>query len=450
MRRQNRRSGWLAFLLVLGWGAGPRALEVWPPEHRPGTWAASLPTVHPLRLQGLHFPGGQGAFEPVYARMDSLLLTGTGSLQVVHMGGSHVQAGWMSDQIRQRWEALAPGTQPDRGLVLPHRLVRTNSPARVELTGSEGWTGARCGVRQHTGPFGATGIRAETSDTNAHWVQWSTRPDGRCYATNRVTLYGTSVGMEPAWDGPSHLPSPVRTPHPAGWRFDFASPTDTLWFRWETVPPDTSGLPPAPPPSASLHGWRCEDTRGNARFVYHDIGNNGAATGSYLRDAGTPSFLAQWTDLAPDLVVFGIGINDAHGPADSFDAAAFEARYDSLISGIRAAQPAVAFLFLTNTDSRFNGRPNRAAFAVREAMFRLAARHGAAVFDLFDAMGGLGSFRRWQSLDWAQDDGVHLNSAGYRIVGNLLFDAWLDAWGRHAHPDFRKRYFIPEPIAPRP
>ena len=448
-RRAMRSLRLVGLWAVMLSGPAPRAWEGWPPEHRPGMWAAALPANVALRHQGLHFPGGQAAFAPVFARMDSLLLAGVGTLRVVHMGGSHVQAGWISDQIRQRWEQLAPGTQPDAGLILPHRLVRTNTSARIELSGSEHWSGARCGVRQHEGPFGATGVRAETGDAGARWVQSCSGPDGRLQQSDRVTIYGTAQGLEPVWDGPPATAR--RLPHPAGWTFHFDPPVDTLRFRWDPVPaPAPDSIPDSVPPRARVHGWNCALTSAPAHFVYHDLGNNGAATYSYLRDGFSPDFLAQWADLSPDLVVLGIGINDAHGDPDKFDVAAFEARYDSLLNGIRLAQPGAAFLFLTNTDSRYQGRPNRNALAVREAMFRLAARHGAAVFDLFDAMGGLGSFRRWQQLDWAQDDGIHLNAAGYRIVGNLLFDAWLNAWGRQAHADHRKRYFLPPSLTPGP
>ena len=446
---------WVGLWVVMLMGPAPRAWEGWPPEHRPGAWAAELPANAPLRLQGLHFPGGQAAFAPVFARMDSLLLRGEGALRVVHMGGSHVQAGWISDQIRQRWEQLAPSTQPDAGLILPHRLVRTNTSARVSLTGSEQWSGVRCGVLRHEGPFAATGVRAETRDAGARWVQSSSGPDGRLHLSDRVTIYGTSQGLEPVWDGPSAQAPLQRRPHPGGWAVHVDPPVDPRRVRWGPRPPpprrpaDPADPTPADPaPWAHLFGWNCALTSAPARFVYHDIGNNGAATQSYLRDGYSDAYLDQWADLAPDLVVLGIGINDAHGAADKFDVAAFEARYDSLLNGIRTARPGVAFLLLTNTDSRFNGRPNRNALAVREAMFRLAARHGAAVFDLFDAMCGLGSFRRWHTLNWAQDDGIHLNAAGYRIVGNLIFDAWLNAWGQQAHPDHRKRHYIP--TTPRP
>ena len=49
----------------------------------------------PLRPQSLQFPGGRGEWDAVNERLAEVLLDGIGSVRVVHLGGSHVQAGWM-------------------------------------------------------------------------------------------------------------------------------------------------------------------------------------------------------------------------------------------------------------------------------------------------------------------------------------------------------------------
>ena len=43
-------------------------------------------------------------------------------------------------------------------------------------------------------------------------------------------------------------------------------------------------------------------------------------------------------------------------------------------------------------------------------------------------MGGYGSMARWEEAGLAQSDKIHFTPAGYKLVGDLLFDAIMDAY----------------------
>ncbi len=391
-------------------------------DWKPGRYDTLLRTL-PLRPQALQFPGGRATFDAVNERLAQALLDGTGSLRVVHVGGSHVQAGWMGDQIRQRWLDLA-GTTCSRGLIAPYRMAGTNTPPKVrtEFTGS--WSGNRCSRSRHQGPFGGTGLSAVTFDESATWWHVAVRSDSSRYFSEVVTVLGESNGLRPRWDGPETGVSVAPLEGATGWRMAFDAPVDTLFLGLE---PDSGAV--EGPRWFRLHGLVAESPSCPCEgLVYHEIGNNGASTASVLRGVGDEAFARDWQALAPDLVIFGIGINDAHGPAERFDADAFVQRYDSLVGAIQAVAPETAFLYLTNTDSYYGRRPNPSALAVREAMFSLAKRQGAAVFDLFDAMGGLGSVQVWEDAGFARSDRIHFTRDGYRVLADLYWDALLDSW----------------------
>jgi lysophospholipase L1-like esterase len=64
----------------------------------------------------------------------------------------------------------------------------------------------------------------------------------------------------------------------------------------------------------------------------------------------------------------------------------------------------------------------------REAFITLAEKHDASLWDLFSVMGGLDSVKLWEEQGLAQKDKVHFTKKGYELVGNLFFDAFINAY----------------------
>ena len=78
-------------------------------------------------------------------------------------------------------------------------------------------------------------------------------------------------------------------------------------------------------------------------ILYHSIGINGAQVPSFLR---CDLFEQQLAALKPDLVILGLGINDAY--SKKFSPEVYEENYTELIAGIRRAVPEAAIIFTTN------------------------------------------------------------------------------------------------------
>ena len=158
-------------------------------------------------------------------------------------------------------------------------------------------------------------------------------------------------------------------------------------------------------------------------ITVHSIGVNGAALRDYLDKC--PYFNTDLTMMCPDLVIFGIGINDASG--DNFDTVLFRQKYMRLIDSIRSVSPECVFLFVTNNDSfrriRRNYIVNSNATLARDVFYRLADATGGAVWDQFSIMGGLGSMAQWQQASLAQKDKVHFTRTGYTLIGDMMSNA---------------------------
>ena len=178
--------------------------------------------------------------------------------------------------------------------------------------------------------------------------------------------------------------------------------------------------------SFAMHGvWPEHDGVG---IVYTESGINGAAVPSWLRCKNFAEELGRL--CPPDLVIFGIGINDANVPASRFSAETFKANYRQLINNILSVNPNTAFLFITNNDCWLRTGRRRHGFnangsVVEQAMTELAQEFNGAVFNQFQVMGGLGSSSEWVAAGLMNRDHVHFLSPGYRLMADLIYNAFV-------------------------
>ena len=91
----------------------------------------------------------------------------------------------------------------------------------------------------------------------------------------------------------------------------------------------------------------------NPGITVTGIGVNGAALPSYLK---CEDFGRDLEMVRPDLVIFGIGINDASGK--EFHKDDFIRRYKTLVSRIKAVNPDCALLFIILMNQRQDRHPS--------------------------------------------------------------------------------------------
>lgn len=394
--------------------AQPKEVEV--PEYKFIKYQANV----------LHYDTSSVLMNGFFARWQRMVESRQGNINIVHIGGSHVQAGSLTNTVRCNLLTAYPDFVGPRGLLFPYSAAaRCNNPADYRIHCPQKMILTRNVYKEYDYPLGLCGIAVTASDeyTEIGVVMNEPRVD---YATSRVVLLGHSErGVMPRLriDGTEVYPSYVDN-HTDRYIFNLGTIVDSF----VVILPCHEGQ------QFTVNGIQLDN--GHTGFSYHSIGVNGAAVPDFLR---CTNLVRDLRLVRPDVVVFGIGINDAV-PTD-FDTIAFRRNYLALVDSIRQVNPDCAFIFITNNDSyRKVGRRkyhvNTNGTFAREVFYRLAKDTDGAVWDQFEVMGGLQSMDLWRQAKLAQNDRVHFTTAGYQLVGDLFYNALIKAYTEYV--DSRK------------
>lgn len=366
----------------------------------------------------LIYPGDSLAMERFFDKLDTLFFTGKGHVNIMHIGGSHVQAGVFSQQMRDNLLNLFPGITAGRGLVFPYMM--TNTPASYSISRTGEWEYFRNALPFET-RMGLAGASVTTSDTEASFCivtrEKAPRDITPVFDFNYVKILGYG-NMIPVVHFNNDTLIGTYSEEEGSFTFILPDYTDSLYVDFNHQPG-----------TFTVTGVYLDN--GMPGITYHGIGINGARVDSYLKCEDLKRDLKL---VNPDLVIFGIGINDA--AAESFSKERFISDYDMLIDTILAVNPDCALLFVTNNDSykkvsRKKYEVNRNGVLAEQAFMELGRRHNGAVWDFFDIMGGLKSMQKWQDEGIAQKDKIHFTSSGYALIGDLLFNALMEKYTEH-------------------
>ena len=358
----------------------------------------------------IHFYNDSSNFDSFFGKLDNLIFNGEGKINVMQIGGSHIQADIWSNKMRTNFQQFSPNLNGGRGFLFPYRVAHTNNPYYYRMKTDAEWEGFRNSVMKHHSKWGVSGITATTKDSTADLRFYFRGDDTPYYDFNSIKIFhdvdSTNYCMEVTTD----TCSLIRVNKEIGYtEFVFDHHIDSFTiniYREDTIPSQFN-----------LYGVSLDND--DPGIVYNSIGVNGASTRSYLR---CEMFSQHLQAIPPDLVIFCIGINDAYDP--DFCADCYEDNYDKLIEWIKSVNPDADFLFVTNNDSYYKRRyPNKRVEAARDAMIRLAKKHKGGMWDMYHVMGGLGSIKTWANHGYAKKDKIHLTGKGYKLMGDLMFSA---------------------------
>ena len=376
----------------------------------------------------LLYPGDSLTMERFFDKLDSVLFLGQGNVSIMHIGGSHVQAGVFTQQFRDNLLGIAPDLIGGQYFVFPFTAGGTNNPSHYRVSSTGSWDYCRNAVRKETDKrMGLAGAAITTSDAEAS-VSIVSR-ERRLTALsprfefNKVTLIGFSEteDVTPVIGYKGETLKGAHNERQDTYTFQLPALTDSICIFFEAMPGEFT-----------LTGVLLENDM--AGISVHGIGVNGASLPSYLR---CDDFERDLNLIHPDLVIFGIGINDA--AEKDFNTNYFMRNYGELIHIIKRVNPDCALIFVTNNDSykrvkvkrktRYEVNPN--GLLVEQAFLELGKKHDAAVWDQFDVMGGLYSMRNWETAGLAQPDKIHFTSDGYKLIGDLLYNAFISRYMEH-------------------
>ncbi len=377
--------------------------------------AQALPDCVHAEASVLLFPGSRAAQDLFYDKLDTLVATGRGNVNVWHIGGSHVQAAYFPNRIMNGIDSLT--LRGDRGFLFPLKLAGTNYDKTYRISTTGEWEAPiltrNSDLRRPR--YGVTGYGARTASPDAS-VGFRLNADGSdrwsCESV-RVLGYGSS---DRAYPYILCLADTLRFEFEAAthsYLFDLPAPTDSVEVRFHVPAGEEFTLNGLQPLS-----WR-------PGVNYFASGVNGAAL---------PSWLDKCEDLErdlqlvhPDLAILAVGINDSATSVKNFKPEKFKENYRRLIEMVRRISPECAFIFVTNNDSyRYVRRGmswNGNGEAVRQAMLELAREYGAGVWDLYGVMGGAHTVEKWRDAGLAKNDRLHFTDEGYNLLGDLFVEA---------------------------
>jgi len=362
------------------------------------------------------------SFAHLWNTMDSVEQGQSAELSILYIGGSHVQAGWLGHGLRQAIADWIPHAQTARGLMLPYRMANTNTPTHFRTEFSGNWEGIRCTeiayLAEHPNSSCGTGIVVQPQ--GSAWFQHvSYAPDSSHHLASQLTIWTNASLDEWNWEGNVPLTYCEPLPEKRGWRLHFAAPADTLAVSFTSSASEMRLSEPL------WYGGAASALKSsNANFVVHDWGHNGLRIHHAAEERGWSALV---DDLKPDLVLIGIGLNDAMR-GSNFDAAEFQDSYLSLLEPLGD----LAIVLLGNTPIRVE--PERALGNSRtiDAILRdLADREGFGFFSFTESLGGSTAWEACQSNGWLKSDGIHFTESGYLALSSILFKAWQTEFQAH-------------------
>ncbi|MFQ3597102.1 MAG: GDSL-type esterase/lipase family protein [Chloroherpetonaceae bacterium] len=370
-----------------------------------------------LQFYGSNFE--QSGYARLFRLMDEVKRGKKTKIKILHIGGSHIQADVWSGETRKLLREWS-GHEGERGFIFPQKLARSNGSPNFLVNYTGWWSYHKNILPKVSYPIGLAGVAAATHDSLAHLTltlvgeTHAEFPYPQYHFTRAKVFHNAdSSCFELALD--TTIAHKKTTSEGWGYtEFVFEQPQTRLPLRvYKSSPNQVQFV---------LFGISLENDESG--FSYTSVGINGATVNAFLHCSLLELHLKT---LQPDLVVFSLGVNDSR--YEPFNVQAYEKNYDNLVQLVKSASPNTAILFTTNSDN-FKRRwaQNRNTPIARDALIRLAKRHNAAVWDLFNVMGGLGSFKQWHNAKLAKKDRVHFNRQGYRLIGKLMFDALIDGY----------------------
>ena len=422
--------------------------------------------------------GDSNRLSTFFAKLDSLALWGDNEINIVHIGGSHIQAGVFPNRMRMNFSNILPGFGGERGAIFPYSAARTNNPKNFEIKYSGEWKKCQNSRPPVTETLGMMGYTISTNDLNSS-ITFNLNPAdfGSNWKFNKLRLFAT-IGDKDLMPilviNNDTIPSVYEDSTFVFYLNNFAengtialgkiSDFDRLYDKYsqqsivnsqQLIDNNQELITNNQQINDSLEiGLESDNiqnpteeyctTNTNWKFsimgllpennfngiTYHSMGVNGASLPSWLR---CEKFEQQMTFVKPDLAIMAVGVNDANVTSGNFSKEIFKARYNQLLQKIYAANPNCAVIFITNNDcvvrvGRRSYGLNKNTALVQQAMHELAEEHNGAVWDLYEIMGGFGSISVWNEVGLANKDRVHFLVPGYNLLGDMLYNAIVYEW----------------------
>jgi len=341
-------------------------------------------------------------------------------INVVHLGDSHIQAGYLSGRTMRLMQNSFGNA--GRGWIAPFKLSKVNEPADYYiLSNVKDWIAGRCIQLKPKCPWGVGGIGIQTKAKDVDFRLIITPTNGAGYSFNKVLLFRDfkSSPMSPVTNNPNHEYLFFQGEQPYETMiidtFITSNLIDTFAMRSiKTQPQSISNL---------YYGFMLMN--GNPGILYHSIGVNGARFTDYTNR----EYIRQLSLLKPSLLIISLGTNESFGR--NFNNASFEVQVNSLIRLVREEIPETSILFITPIETYRSVYVNKKRQYIRnenvtkvaDVITTYSEKEGLACLDMFTVAGGANSCKSWYDAKMFGRDRIHFTRSAYEEQGVLLYKA---------------------------
>lgn len=356
-------------------------------------------------------------------------------INIVHLGDSHVQAGYYSGRVmRLMHEAFG---NAGRGWIAPYKLSKLNEPDDYFFSSAvKEWTSGRVIQRTKRTSIGPGGIGVKSQSPSINFDLIVTPRNGAGYGFNQVVLYRQEKAMPmlptgALKDSVSTVLGDVSIVNGLSTdTFHISCLTDTLQLFSTRRKQGTDSVLPASLFENVYYGANL--VNGGSGVLYHSVGVNSSMFVNFTDE----NFVQQLTVLKPSLLIISLGTNETFGAR--FRQQEFAGQINDFLLLIKRYLPHTAIMLTTPPEcykrTRVDGKRvyvrNTNTALAADAIIEKAAQQGIACWDLFAATGGKGSNSKWYSNKLMGADRIHFNKEGYKDQGTLLFYALMNLYNK--------------------
>lgn len=375
----------------------------------------------------------EATLESFFHELDELMLRKDTVVSIVHLGDSHIQAGFLTGQVMRRLQEVFGNA--GRGWVGPLKLSKVNEPNDYYINSVvREWTVGRCIQQNPKAPVGIGGFGIQTVSPSVNFDVMIGPVNGAGYSFNQAVIYRCekSMPMLPA----GMLKDSIRTslstkncvPGILADTFYISCLTDTLQLQSTRRKQGTDSLLPASSFTNTYFGFKL--TNGGPGLLYHSIGINGAMFVNYT----DRTYLEQLKALQPSLLIISMGTNETFGRR--FNKPEFKEQVKTFISLVKEVLPNTSIILTTPAECYKRVTVNKKRSYIRheniekaaDVITEVAREEGVACWDLFTMTGGKGSYRNWFDKKLMGRDRIHFTKEGYWEQGELLYRAFIKSY----------------------
>jgi lysophospholipase L1-like esterase len=337
-----------------------------------------------------------------YAKLYRLKTTGSGTVSIVHIGDSHIQADFLSGTVRKGLQDFFGDA--GRGLVFPYQLAQSNAPDDISSSSNTHWQFNRLAHPELPLNYGISGYGLHTYNSGAN-INLSIRFGLSSF--NRLKFFTDSSSWIMQADN-NDVPYVVKKEE-----------GDSSVYQQVVLDQPASSFTISSLPSFAskdFYGVSLENSQPG--ILYHMIGVNGARYDQYNEAS---LFWQQLPGLKADLYIVSLGTNEAQQAA--LPASAFSRELTEFIQRLKESSPGACILITTAPDSYKKRRFNTVLRDVNTALTTFSNTSYIPLWDLYHITNGYGSAYSWARRGLMSHDRIHFTAEGYRLQGNLLLIA---------------------------